>query len=224
MLRTVRLRKSTGSRATRFRWERASPVAVGTNKGVPGEGDLGASCQDSKAGLLRRPRLDRVLRLHPPHQASSGTSRLPARQEATAYQGVVQLTATATGLKFATCKAPPAGVGGQVVVQLSLHRAELYEHPPVAARGCGGVDQRPGDGLLVSGRTSSRILRSTVRGSRCSRAARKARSVGVDWTFWPCICRWRTMTWWRRARISASLAWSLMGSSRSIASALVTPR
>lgn len=47
---------------------------------------------------------------------------------------------------------------------------------------------------------------------------------GVNRTFAPCSCRSRTMIWCRRATISASLAWSLMGSRRSIASALVTPR
>ncbi len=77
---------------------------------------------------------------------------------------------------------------------------------------------------MVSGRTSSRIWRSTVRGSRWGSAARKARSAGVNRTFWPRSCRSRIITWWRRARISASLARSLIDSSRSIASALVTPR
>ncbi len=76
----------------------------------------------------------------------------------------------------------------------------------------------------VSGRTSSRMLRSTSRGSRCSRAVSNARSAGVNRIFSPCSCRSRTLIWWRRARISASLARSLMDSSRSIANALVTPR
>ena len=37
-------------------------------------------------------------------------------------------------------------------------------------------------------------------------------------------CRSRTMTWWRSARISASLAWSLTGRSRSNANTFVKLR
>jgi hypothetical protein len=65
---------------------------------------------------------------------------------------------------------------------------------------------------------------STPRGSGCSRAASHARSARVNRTRSPCRCRSRTMTWCRRARISASLSRSLIGSSRSRARVLVTPR
>src|SRR6266536_878520 len=62
------------------------------------------------------------------------------------------------------------------------------------------------------------------RGSRCSSAARTARSEGSNRILSSPNCRCSTAIWWRRARISVSLAWSLIGSSRSIASAFVIPR
>ena len=49
----------------------------------------------------------------------------------------------------------------------------------------------------VSGRTSSRRLRSTSRGRRCSRAASQARSARVNRTLLPCSCRSRTVIWCR---------------------------
>jgi hypothetical protein len=63
-----------------------------------------------------------------------------------------------------------------------------------------------------------------VAGSRCSTAARKARSEGSSRILSPASCRCSTVIWWRRTRISAFLAWSLIGSSRSRASAFVMPR
>ncbi|WP_326743213.1 hypothetical protein OHA38_41035 (plasmid) [Streptomyces sp. NBC_01732] len=67
----------------------------------------------------------------------------------------------------------------------------------------------------MSGRTSSRSLRSTSRGSRCTSAAGNARSPGLNRTF--SLPSWRSSTdsWWRRARISTSLSRSLIGSRRS---------
>jgi hypothetical protein len=76
----------------------------------------------------------------------------------------------------------------------------------------------------VSGRTSSRSRPSTSRDSRCSRAASSARSAGANRGLLSRSCRSRTVIWWRSAKISTSLAWSLIGSSRSDAIALVTPR
>ncbi|ADI04313.1 hypothetical protein SBI_01192 [Streptomyces bingchenggensis BCW-1] len=76
----------------------------------------------------------------------------------------------------------------------------------------------------VSGRTSSRDPRRTGGGSRCRSAARNARSLGVNRIF--SLPSWRSSTviWWRRARISASLSRSVIGSRRSIANAFDTPK
>lgn len=59
-----------------------------------------------------------------------------------------------------------------------------------------------------------------------SAAARTAgtASGGVNRILWPCRCRSRTVIWWRRARISTSMARSLMGSRRSLANVFVTVR
>jgi hypothetical protein len=53
----------------------------------------------------------------------------------------------------------------------------------------------------VSGRISSRNLPSMSRGSRCSRAARNARSTGENRGRALPSCRSSTMSWWRSARI-----------------------
>jgi len=76
----------------------------------------------------------------------------------------------------------------------------------------------------VSGRTRSRTRRSTSRGSRCSSAARNARSLASNRTFSVLSCRSSTVSWWRSARISTSLSRSLIGSRRRRANAFVTPR
>jgi hypothetical protein len=76
----------------------------------------------------------------------------------------------------------------------------------------------------VSGRTSRRNRPSTSLGSRCSRAARNARSPGQNRGRVLPSCRSRTVIWWRSARISMSLSRSLIGSSRSNANAFVTLR
>ena len=76
----------------------------------------------------------------------------------------------------------------------------------------------------VSGRTSNRNRPSTSRGSRCSRAARNARSARENRGRALPSCRSRTMIWWRSAKISTSLAWSLIGRSRNNAHTFVTPR
>ena len=57
-----------------------------------------------------------------------------------------------------------------------------------------------------------------------SSAASSARSAGVNRALSGPSCRCRTRSWWRSARISASLSWLLIGSSRSSASTFVTPR
>ena len=76
----------------------------------------------------------------------------------------------------------------------------------------------------VSGRTSRRSRRSLSIGSRCSSAARNARSPGENCG--RALPSWRSkaVIWCRNARISVSLSQSLMGSRRSKANALVTPR
>ena len=76
----------------------------------------------------------------------------------------------------------------------------------------------------VSGRISSRNRPSTSRGSRCSRAARNARSAGQNRGRVLPSCRSRTVIWWRSARISTSLSRSLIGSSRSNANTFVILR
>src|SRR2546427_350599 len=76
----------------------------------------------------------------------------------------------------------------------------------------------------VSGRTTKCSLLRTFLGSRCSSAASNARSPGVNRTLTGPSCRCRTESWWRRARISASLSRLLIGSSRSSANTFVTPR
>ena len=76
----------------------------------------------------------------------------------------------------------------------------------------------------VSGRTTRCSRLSTSLGSRCSRAASNARSPGVNRTLSGPSCRCRTKSWWRSARISASLSRLLTGSSRSSANTFVTPR
>jgi hypothetical protein len=58
----------------------------------------------------------------------------------------------------------------------------------------------------------------------CGRRPSHVRSVGLKRILSPCRCRSRTMIWCRSARISTSLARSLIGRRRSSASAFVTPR
>jgi len=76
----------------------------------------------------------------------------------------------------------------------------------------------------VSGRTTRCSLLSTSLGSRCSSAASNARSPGVNRTLSGPGCRCRTESWWRSARISASLSRLLIGGSRSSPNTFAMPR
>lgn len=66
--------------------------------------------------------------------------------------------------------------------------------------------------------------RSTTMGSRCSSAARNARSLGANRT--RSLPSWRSSTtiWWRKASISTVFSRSLIGNIRSVTNAFVTPR
>ncbi|MGW6754956.1 hypothetical protein OHU25_01715 [Streptomyces sp. NBC_00117] len=72
--------------------------------------------------------------------------------------------------------------------------------------------------------TSSRSLRSASRGSRCSSAARNARSAGVSRTRTPSSWRSSTVIWWRKRQDLDDLPRSLIERKRSIANAFVTPK
>jgi hypothetical protein len=74
----------------------------------------------------------------------------------------------------------------------------------------------------VSGRTSNRIRRNISGLNRCSSAASKARSGGVNRAFLPPSWRSSTAIWWRRTKISVSLSRSLAGRRRKIANVFVT--
>jgi hypothetical protein len=74
----------------------------------------------------------------------------------------------------------------------------------------------------VSGRTSNRTWRNASGLDRCSSAANKARSAGVNRTFLPSSWRSSTAIWWRRTKISVSLSRSLAGRRRKTANVFVT--
>jgi len=88
----------------------------------------------------------------------------------------------------------------------------------------GGVPEIPVPAQQRVGWTSGWNRPSMCRGSRCSRAARNARSAGENRGRVLPSCRSRTVIWWRNAKISMSLSRSLTGSSRSNANTLVTLR
>ena len=99
---------------------------------------------------------------------------------------------------------------------------------PGAGAGAGGACRRATASRCqrstVSGRTTRCSRLSTCLGSRCSSAASNARSPVVNRTLSGPSCRCRTESWWRSARISASLSRLLTGSSRRSANTFVIPR
>ena len=101
---------------------------------------------------------------------------------------------------------------------------------PARARGPGPLGVPACDQIAVPAEHGIRAhhqvqsLISTSLGSRCSSAASNARSPGVNRALSGPSCRCKTESWWRSARISASLSRLLTGSSRSSANTFVTPR
>lgn len=75
---------------------------------------------------------------------------------------------------------------------------------------------------MVSGATIRCSCLSLGRGSRCRRAASRARSVRVIRGL--LVCRCRMAGWWHRARISMSLSVSLIGNSRMTVNTLLRAR
>jgi hypothetical protein len=80
--------------------------------------------------------------------------------------------------------------GGDVslgwLIQSVIHVGELLGVVALAMSGAAGSGRTAVPPQDVSGRTSGRTRRSTSRGSRCSRVARKTRSGGMNQTFSPC--------------------------------------
>ena len=104
------------------------------------------------------------------------------------------------------------------------HGARPARAPGPGPRACRRATTSRCQRSTVSGRTTRCSRLSTFLGSRCSSAATNALSPGVNRTLSGPSCRCRTESWWRGARISASLSRLLIGSSRSSANTFVTPR
>jgi hypothetical protein len=115
---------------------------------------------------------------------------------------------------------PPPGI----LADQAQHQGADRAHGPRSSRACRRATTLRCQRSTVSGRTTRCSRLRTFLGSRCSSAASKARSAGVNRTLSGPSCRWRTESWWRSTRISASLSRLLIGSSRSSANTFVMPR